>query len=88
MVEVQAGINQPRYASLRGIMQAKKKEIASPGPEDLGLEAGEVGVDGSRLEVLSVDFPDSGESAEILEGDPAQVAAELVSKLRKEARVL
>ena len=88
VVEVQAGINQPRYASLRGIMQAKKKEIASPGPEDLGLEAGEVGVDGSRLEVLSVDFPDSGESAEILEGDPAQVAAELVSKLRKEARVL
>ena len=88
VVAIQAGINHPRYASLRGIMQSKKKEIAEPGPDELGLSAEQIGSAGSRLEILSVAFPESAESAEILEGDPAQVAAELVTKLRQEARVL
>jgi electron transfer flavoprotein alpha/beta subunit len=54
----------------------------------LGLEAAEVGAAGSRVEVLSVQFPDTGGGAQMLEGDPATVAAELVLKLQKEARVL
>ena len=43
VLEVQAGINHPRYASLKGIMQAKRKEIAEPTPADLGLDAERVG---------------------------------------------
>jgi electron transfer flavoprotein beta subunit len=88
VLEVQAGLNHPRYASLRGIMQAKKKEIAEVGAADLGLEPGEVGAAGARLEVLSVSFPASGAGAEMLEGEVAQVAATLVDKLRREAKVL
>jgi electron transfer flavoprotein beta subunit len=86
--EIQAGINHPRYASLKGIMAAKKKEIAEVTPADLGLASSEVGAAGSRLEIVSVALPDAGAGAQILEGDPKQAAATLVQKLRNEARVL
>ena len=88
VLEVQAGINQPRYASLKGIMQAKRKPVEKIGVADLGLETAAVGAAGSRVELLCVQFPDSGGGAQMLEGDPATVAAELVQKLQKEARVL
>ena len=88
VVEVQAGINQPRYASLKGIMQAKRKELAELAPGDLGIEPDQVGAAGSRLEVLSVSVPEQGEGAQMLEGDPESVARQLVDKLRTEARVL
>lgn len=88
VIEVQAGINHPRYASLKGIMKAKKKPIATPSPEELGLDLGEIGAAGSRIEVLSVSFPESGAGAEVIEGDPATAAKILVEKLQKEARVL
>ncbi len=88
VLQIQAGINHPRYASLKGIMQAKKKEIASPGPAELGLEAGQTGAAASRLELLNVAFPQSGEGAQMLEGEPAAIAAELVARLQREAKVL
>ncbi len=88
VIEVQAGINQPRYASLKGIMQAKRKELAELAPGDLELGADQVGAAGSKLEVLSVSVPPKGEGAQILEGDPESVAQQLVEKLRTEARVL
>jgi len=88
VIEVQAGINKPRYASLKGIMQAKRKPLDVRGIGDLGLEPGDVGAAGSRLEIVSVAFPDSGGGAQIIEGDAATAAKTLVDKLRTEARVL
>jgi electron transfer flavoprotein beta subunit len=88
VLEIQAGINHPRYASLKGIMAAKKKEIAAVSPADLGLDPGQIGAAGSRLEVVSVSFPDAGSGAQMLEGDAKKAAAALVEKLQKEARVL
>lgn len=88
VIEVQAGINHPRYASLKGIMQAKRKEIAERSPADLGLGGDQVGAAGARIEIVSVGFPESGQETQMLEGDPAQVAAALVDKLQNEARVL
>ncbi|MDX1632138.1 MAG: electron transfer flavoprotein subunit beta/FixA family protein [Thermoanaerobaculia bacterium] len=88
VIEVQAGINHPRYASLRGIMKAKRKPIETPSPSDLGLDAQAVGAAGAGLELLSVSFPPSSEGAELIEGEPEEAAAALVEKLEKEARVL
>jgi electron transfer flavoprotein beta subunit len=88
VLEVQAGINHPRYASLKGIMQAKRKPIDTLSAADLELDPATVGAAGSRLEVLSVAFPASGEGAQMIEGDAATAARTLVDKLRKEARVL
>jgi len=88
VIEVQAGINQPRYASLKGIMAAKRKPLDALSPSDLGLDPAEIGAAGARLEVLEVAFPAEGEGAQILEGDPKDAVAALVEKLEKEARVL
>jgi len=88
VLAIQAGLNKPRYASLKGIMQAKRKEIAQVTPSDLGLSPEEVGAMGSGLEVLSVAFPEVSEAAQIIEGEPAEAARVLVEKLQKEARVL
>jgi electron transfer flavoprotein beta subunit len=88
VLEIQAGLNKPRYASLKGIMQAKRKEIAQVTPQDIGLTADEVGDGGSGLETLSVALPESSEVAQIIEGEPAEAARILVEKLQKEARVL
>jgi electron transfer flavoprotein beta subunit len=88
VLEVQAGINHPRYASLKGIMQAKKKPLDEASAADLGLDPGEVGAAGSRLEIVSVAFPESGEGAELIEEAPSEAARILVEKLQKEARVL
>ncbi len=88
VLEIQAGINHPRYASLKGIMAAKKKEIAEPSPADLGLQESEVGAAAARLEVLSVGFPESAAAAQILEGDAVSAAKKLVGLLQGEARVI
>ena len=88
VLEIQAGINHPRYASLKGIMQAKKKEIAVLSPADLGLDPAAIGAAGSRLEILSVSLPAEGRGAQMIGGDAKTAAAALVDKLRKEARVL
>jgi electron transfer flavoprotein beta subunit len=88
VLEIQAGINHPRYASLKGIMAAKKKEIAAVSPADLGLDPGQIGAAGASVEIVSVSFPASGTGAQMLEGDPKAAAKALVEKLQKEARVL
>ncbi len=88
VIEVQAGLNHPRYASLKGIMQAKRKPVDRPTPADLGLSPEVLGAAGSRLEILDVAFPDRGAGAQIIEGDPATAARTLIDKLRNEARVL
>lgn len=88
VLEVQAGINHPRYAPLKGIMAAKRKPLDRKTPADLGLDEGSIGAAGSRLEILSIGFPDSGEGAQMLEGTPEDVARQLVEKLQREARVL
>lgn len=88
VLEVQAGLNHPRYASLKGIMAAKRKPIDPVTAADLGLAPSSLGAAGSLLEVVSVAFPESGGGAQMIEGDPATAARTLVDKLRKEARVL
>ncbi len=88
VIEIQAGINHPRYASLKGIMQANKKPIDEASPADLGLDPAVLGAAGSRLEIVSVAFPSNNKGAQILEGDAATAAKTLVAKLRQEAKVL
>jgi len=85
---IQSGIHPVRYATLKGIMGAKKKEIRKAGPGDLGLDPGDVGRAGRRIDVRRLYVPEKSSEAEILEGDPATAAASLVEKLQKEAKVL
>jgi electron transfer flavoprotein beta subunit len=84
LLTIQAGISSIRYPSLKGIMQAKKKEIKKVGAEDLQLDLNSI----PRLEILDIYEPKIDHTAEVLEGSTDEVVAELIVKLRKEARVL
>ena len=70
-------LNEPRYASLPNIMKAKKKPIDTMTPEDLGVDAA------PRLKILKVDEP-QGRKIGIM----VETVAELVDKLRNEAKVI
>jgi len=79
VLTIQSGINQLRYATLKGIMAAKKKEIrkaAAPG----GAAA--------KQKIVSLYVPEKGKKTQIIPGSPAEAAKELVRKLREEARVI
>ncbi len=67
----------PRYASLRGIMQAKKKPIATKTFEDLGVDAE------PRVSYLKFEAPPSREAGIIVES-----VETLMDKLRNEAKVI
>jgi electron transfer flavoprotein beta subunit len=70
-------LNEPRYASLPNIMKARKKPIASMKPADLGVDVT------PRLTVLKVSEPPKRKA-----GQKVGSVAELVSKLRTEAKVI
>ncbi len=83
LVAVNKGINTPRYASLPGIMKAKKKEIKGYTLGDLSLSAADVCVKDSGYQ-LPADRPPGKK----ITGDAAAQAKELVRLLREEAKVI
>ncbi|MBI5166557.1 MAG: electron transfer flavoprotein subunit beta/FixA family protein [candidate division NC10 bacterium] len=84
----QKGLNEPRYPSLKGIMGAKKKEIAEHNPSSLGLSPEEVGLAGSKVKILKLSPPPSRATGKILEGEPREQASQLVKLLREEAKII
>jgi electron transfer flavoprotein beta subunit len=88
VVAVQTGINEPRYASLKGIMAAKKKEIRTVGLADLGLDASQAGAGAARLKTLRLMIPPKGKGAEILKGSADEVSRELVRRIREKTGVI
>jgi len=88
VLTIQFGINQPRYASLKGIMAAKKKEMKTWSAADLGLTPDAIGKAGAMYEVKEILIPERKSKVEIISGTPEEAAAVLVEKLKKEAKVL
>ena len=88
VLTIQSGISSVRYATLKGIMGAKKKEIRKLAPSDVGLSDDQVGKAGREVEVTRLYVPEKAKTAEIIEGDAVTAATTLVEKLQKEAKVL
>jgi electron transfer flavoprotein beta subunit len=82
LVAVQSGLNQVRYASLKGIMAAKKKPLDVKTVADLGL-GGQVGAGAAKMKIEKIAPPPKGDRAEILEGSPGEIAASLVNKIKE-----
>jgi electron transfer flavoprotein beta subunit len=79
LLTIQSGINQLRYATLKGIMAAKKKEIrkvALPG----GLAAAQ--------QIVSLALPTRSKQTQMITGSAPEAAKDLVRRLREEARAL
>jgi len=79
LLTIQSGINQLRYATLKGIMAAKKKEIRKVAPS-ASTEP--------NARILGVHFPEKSKQTQMISGSPADAAKELVKRLREEARVI
>lgn len=76
------GLNTPRYASLPGIMKAKTKPLAALKAADL------VGETKPRTLNVNYRLPPERKAGKMLQGEPDQVAKELVKLLREEAKVI
>jgi electron transfer flavoprotein beta subunit len=78
LLTIQSGINQLRYATLKGIMAAKKKEIRKAAP---------VSAEGLQR-IVAMYVPEKGKRTHLIGGSPAEAARELVARLRDDARAL
>ena len=79
LLTIQSGINQLRYATLKGIMAAKKKEIRKVALPD-GLQPAQ--------QIVALAVPARSKQTHMIQGSAPEAARELVTRLREEARVL
>src|SRR5581483_11739872 len=79
VLTIQSGINQLRYATLKGIMAAKKKEIRKA--------SAPTGV-APTIKIAKLYVPEKGQKTQLIGGPPAEAAKELVRRLREEARAI
>jgi electron transfer flavoprotein beta subunit len=82
VLTIQSGINKPRYATLKGIMAAKKKEIVTIDRASLGVASAPT----QRVERIYV--PQKTKKTEFITGSAKEAAAKLLEKLKHEARVI
>lgn len=78
VLTIQTGLNQPRYASLRGIRQARSKELTVLGLGDLGLDSGALE---SSVRLNDLREPETETETKLFEGSPSDQAAQLVDTL-------
>jgi electron transfer flavoprotein beta subunit len=88
VITAQKGLNEPRYPSFRGIRQARSKPFTTWNVADVGLDAGEVGAAGARLEIVEVTPPPERPAGRVVKGEPAEAAKEVARLLREEAKVI
>lgn len=83
LIAANKGLNMPRYASLPGIMKAKKKAIKEVEFSSLGIAAGE-----QKVRYAGYALPPEKPAVKLLTGDAASQVSQLISALRDEAKVL
>ncbi len=85
LVTAQQGLNEPRYPSLPGIMKAKRKPIERLNCSDLGIKPDQLA---NRTVVVEQMLPPARKAGQMLSGTVAEMAGELISKLKSEDKVI
>jgi electron transfer flavoprotein beta subunit len=83
VISAQKGLNEPRYASLKGIMAARKKAIDAVGAGALGLGAME-----PKARTVALELPPGRPAVRMIEGDALTQSKELLRLLHEEAKVI
>jgi electron transfer flavoprotein beta subunit len=84
LITTQRGLNEPRYASLPGIMKAKKKPIDTRALSETGTDPGD-----PMVQTVAMRLPPQRTAGRIIDGDSAaDKAAALVKALKEEAKVI
>ena len=87
VITAQKGLNEPRYASLKGIMAAKKVAVDTKSVTDLGLT--DADIFNQRVVTVSLEMPPEKTGGRKIEGgDPAAAAQEILKFIREEAKAL
>lgn len=84
----QQGLAEPRYPTVRDIMQSKKKPIDTKDLAALGIDPSQVGSEVAQVRVKSYALKPERVGGRIVEGDPADAVAETANLLVGEAKVL
>ncbi len=82
LLTVTREINTPRFTSLMGVIEAESKPLTIWSAADLGIAADEVGFGGSPTQTGDVFLPERKRRAEILKGEPEEMAKEILHKIR------
>ncbi len=83
VLTIQTGINEPRYAPIKGIRQAKKKELKVMSLDDLGLPADQVDESASKIKLNQLYIPQVEAKAEFIEGEDAEEKATKLAEVLK-----
>jgi electron transfer flavoprotein beta subunit len=81
VVSVSKDINQPRLATLRGRLKAKKTDIHKITSNDLGADPMKLGLNGSPTRVVKIFTPTRPTAGDIVEGSPEELAERILQKL-------
>lgn len=82
LIAANKGLNNPRYASLPGIMKAKKKPVKELTAADLGVNLS------AKIKHIQFQLPPEKPKVKMIAGDPSAQAKELAALLMNEAKVL
>ena len=85
VISAQKGLNEPRYASLKGIMAAKKKPIQALDAAGVGLDAATAA---PKVKVTAMELPPDRPAVNMIEGEPDAQAKELIRLLNEDAKVI
>lgn len=83
LLSVSKDINQPRLATLRGRLKAKKAEIKEITNKDLGIDPKEIGLDGSFTRVVKIFEPTTHEAGEVVKGTSDELVDAIFKKLQE-----
>jgi len=87
IITAQKGLNEPRYASLKGIMAAKKIAIDGKSLADLGLTDGDIY--NQRVVIVSMELPPEKTGGRKIDGsDPNAAAQEIIKYIKEEVKAL
>jgi electron transfer flavoprotein beta subunit len=88
VITAQKGLNEPRYASIKGIMAVKKKVIPEWNAEEIGVDAEGVGTKAAKIAFAEVTLPPERAGGRVFDEDPVQDAIKVAHLLRDEAKIL
>jgi electron transfer flavoprotein beta subunit len=88
LITVQKGINEPRYPSFKGIMQAKKKELKKITLAELNTANPKVNSPEAKVSVEKIELPPKRASCKKIEAEHAEACRRLVELLQNEAKVI
>ena len=87
VVSAQKGLNEPRYPGIRGVMAARKKQIAVRNAQELGVD-GKISWEQAAIKLVEMVLPPERPQGRLIEGDTDTQVRTLIQLLKTEAQVI